>query len=518
MAAETLKEGLHEIALDLLVPTKNNTRRIDPTDPKLIELSDSIREKGVIQPVVCRPHPEQAGKYELIAGERRWTASRIAQQETIPAVVRDLDDQAALEITAVENLHRENLAPLEEAEQVALLRDGGFDVEAIARSIGRTKQWVYSRAKIAELSDDWKEAIANPPKDQTWYDSRITGVHNWSAGHLEEVAKAPADIQAKLLKHYTDHCYGIPTIKSVRDDMAQYTRTLGKAPFDLTDETLVKEKGSCVACLERKGAQPDLFGITEVVPAEKDTCLNGPCFQKKILAHGRKRFREEREKNPDTIEIKSGASTHWVNGRYVEAAYSGKGGYYDKCKKTDEDATPAVVTGASGRGQKIFVKLTHAKTQNGKVHQKTIRELRKDLNEERFRTVQRLTEEKIEEIEWEALKKQGFDAWRLIRFLLVIGETESPDFGWGWLRGKVAKRIEAYANKDEDALLAELWLCVRTELLPYPLAHKDVETIAVELGLDWQAIWAEATKDHPEPAEWKGLKASEVPPSKAEAA
>src|SRR5579859_4163700 len=102
---------LREIAVDLIAPNPNQPRR-SFEEESLVGLSESIRARGVLQPVLVRPLVD--GRYELIAGERRWRAARIAELERIPALVRRHDDAASLEIALVENMAREDLNPVEQ--------------------------------------------------------------------------------------------------------------------------------------------------------------------------------------------------------------------------------------------------------------------------------------------------------------------------------------------------------------------------------------------------------------------
>jgi len=106
------REELRQIAVELICASPEQPRRAFDQEA-LLALAESIRERGILQPVLVRPLA--GGRYELIAGERRWRAARIAQLETIPAIVRREDDAASLELALVENMAREDLNPVEEA-------------------------------------------------------------------------------------------------------------------------------------------------------------------------------------------------------------------------------------------------------------------------------------------------------------------------------------------------------------------------------------------------------------------
>ncbi|HXV95356.1 MAG TPA: ParB/RepB/Spo0J family partition protein [Gaiellaceae bacterium] len=117
------------------------------------ELAESIRAQGLVQPVVVRPAPD--GGYELIAGERRWRAARVAGLATVPALVRETDDRDSLLLALVENVAREDLSPVDEARAYAVLMDEfGLALGEVAEQVGRSKPAVSNRVRLLELPDD----------------------------------------------------------------------------------------------------------------------------------------------------------------------------------------------------------------------------------------------------------------------------------------------------------------------------------------------------------------------------
>lgn len=121
-------------------------------------LAESIRVRGVLQPVLVRPLP--GGRYELVAGERRWRAARLAERETIPAVVRQHDDAASLEIALVENMAREDLNPVEEARAcAALVEELGLTREDVGLRVGRSRVAVSNLIRLLDLPDEALELI-----------------------------------------------------------------------------------------------------------------------------------------------------------------------------------------------------------------------------------------------------------------------------------------------------------------------------------------------------------------------
>jgi ParB family chromosome partitioning protein len=131
--------------------TRQPRRRLD--GERIEELADSIRAQGVVQPVVVRSSPE--GGYELIAGERRWRAARVAGLATVPALVREADDRNSLLLALVENVAREDLSPIDEARAYAVLMDEfGLGLGEVAEQVGRSKPTVSNRVRLLELPDD----------------------------------------------------------------------------------------------------------------------------------------------------------------------------------------------------------------------------------------------------------------------------------------------------------------------------------------------------------------------------
>jgi ParB family transcriptional regulator, chromosome partitioning protein len=132
--------------------------RRDFNPESLQELADSIGAQGVVQPVVVRPLP--SGQYELIAGERRWRAAQLAGLHEIPAVVRDVPDQAAMAMGLIENIQRDDLNPLEEATALnRLLNEFGLTHQAVAQAVGKSRAMVSNLLRLLELNDDVKEAV-----------------------------------------------------------------------------------------------------------------------------------------------------------------------------------------------------------------------------------------------------------------------------------------------------------------------------------------------------------------------
>ncbi len=156
-AATAAKEELREVPVQAISPNpRQPRRRFD--EGALEALAGSLGERGVLQPVLVRPKPE--GTYELIAGERRWRAAQIAGLETIPALVRPHDDAAALELALIENMAREDLNPVEEANAcAALVEELGLTREQVGKRVGRGRVAVSNLLRLLELPDGALELL-----------------------------------------------------------------------------------------------------------------------------------------------------------------------------------------------------------------------------------------------------------------------------------------------------------------------------------------------------------------------
>jgi ParB family transcriptional regulator, chromosome partitioning protein len=156
LESKAIHAQIREIPVEKILPNPAQPR-LSYEEDSLTELADSIREHGVLQPILVRP---VGSKYELIAGERRWRASSLAQRETIPAIVAEFDDQTALEVSIIENLQREDVSPLEEAAMFRKMMDLGYSVRQLAQKIGKDKGYVENRMRLADAPPEIRELVS----------------------------------------------------------------------------------------------------------------------------------------------------------------------------------------------------------------------------------------------------------------------------------------------------------------------------------------------------------------------
>jgi ParB family chromosome partitioning protein len=266
-----------EISLDQIKIGKTNPRR-SFDDRALAELTNSVRLRGVLQPILVRPIADSENSYELVAGERRYRASKAAGKKTIPVTVRQLTDAEAMEIAVIENLQRQDVHPMDEAlgYQALINKDAKtYTVEGISASVAKPPRYVAYRLNLLNLTDSVRKAF---------YDDKLSVAHAIEIGRLQ-----PTEQEQALDKCFPNHRNRAAMLKDGKAEAECTVRQLqnwihdhfhldlSKAPFDTKDANLLSTAGACVTCPKRAGNNPLLFA--EV--ARKETCTDGNCFQSK---------------------------------------------------------------------------------------------------------------------------------------------------------------------------------------------------------------------------------------------
>jgi len=326
--------------------------KLSPTNPRTsyddkatAELAESIKTHGVLQPVLVRPFGKP-GKYQLIAGSRRYKASEIAGRPTIPATIRELTDDQALEIQIIENLQREGVNPIEEAVAYAsLMKLKGFDVAEVAHRVGKTPAFIAQRLKLNDLIEDFKKLL---------FEERIT------ITDALKVCKLKVEDQEDL---YENECtgYNIQHRIIIDDDMLRlYMYDLTDAPFDTKSLDLNKAMGACTHCQFNTASNTLLFPEGE----HESRCTNRECFKGKTEVS----FAVELEKaheDPAIVLVDTYYNTDVIK------QYAAKGmKVYNRYEYNDVDgktrgAKVAFVVSGNKKGTYIFVKLTPKKDEKG---------------------------------------------------------------------------------------------------------------------------------------------------------
>ena len=146
-----IKTSSNKISISLIVPNKNQPRKNFEKE-SLDELKNSIKEKGIIQPLIVRKSDDQDNKFELIAGERRWQAAQLAGLHEVPAIIIEADNLKSLELAIIENVQRKDLNPIEEAESYKNLIDNfSYDQEKVSKFIGKSRSHISNSLRLLTL-------------------------------------------------------------------------------------------------------------------------------------------------------------------------------------------------------------------------------------------------------------------------------------------------------------------------------------------------------------------------------
>ncbi|HYC44568.1 MAG TPA: ParB/RepB/Spo0J family partition protein [Burkholderiales bacterium] len=189
-------EALRTLAIDELAPGKYQPRtRMDQS--ALAELADSIRAQGVMQPILARP--VAGGAFEIVAGERRWRAARMAGLATVPVLVREISDNQALAAALIENIQREDLSPLEEAAGIQrLVREFGLTHQAIAETLGRSRTAITNLLRLLELAPPVRELLSEGKLDM---------------GHARALLALPVPAQIDLARVAADRGFTVREVE-----------------------------------------------------------------------------------------------------------------------------------------------------------------------------------------------------------------------------------------------------------------------------------------------------------------
>lgn len=293
VASTTNTTGFADLPHAAIVQSQTNPRtHFD--DAFIKDLAADIARNGLMQAILVRPLPasrveetswvevlptdtypftprrrDMRPTHEIVAGEQRWRACKIAGLRTIPCMVRDLTDDQVLEFQLVENLKRRDLHAMEEAEGYERMIQRGHTADEIAVLIDKGRTYVYETLSLLRLVPDVRKAF---------YEGRIVRTV------AELIAKHTAELQPAILKDVAavDHLGDGMSFRKAREHIRNtYMLQLTAAPFNTDDGQLVPAAGTCQACPKRSGANPDLFGALE----SSDTCTDPPCFALKKAAH-----------------------------------------------------------------------------------------------------------------------------------------------------------------------------------------------------------------------------------------
>jgi ParB/RepB/Spo0J family partition protein len=245
-----------------------NYRRVNPPSPEdldMIELSASIAKSGLWQPILCRPHPNLKGKFQLIFGHRRRLGCEMASIREIPSYIREVDDNEILEAQVTENLHRKDVHPMDEAIAFEALQGRSWTVEDISARFGKSLSYVRQRIRLNTLIQGWQKV---------YFHGVISTAH---ALKIAALAKADQeDLMEKEGPSKEELKAGKYSVSLNASDFNVYKGDLTNAAFDITDPFLDKKMGACTSC-PYNSASACLFPEDAKTPH----CTNTACYKKK---------------------------------------------------------------------------------------------------------------------------------------------------------------------------------------------------------------------------------------------
>lgn len=493
---------VQNIALQDLTESATNPRRTFDAD-KLRELGDSIKVLGVQIPLTVRKSKDG---FEIVAGARRFRAAKLAGLDVVPCFVREIDDRTALELQIVENLQRDDVAPLEEAAGYKALLNLGVTVDDIAVRIGKSRRYVYNRLALDEKLIPLAREAA------------LAG--HLTASHCDELARLTAKNQLEALQTClapNEYCAGADekdvrkilktgveqalSVRSLKDWISKtFHRPLSGAAFDLKAQI-----GACESCVECHRRSDWEFGAPETMKlTPKTQCLDPECFAKKTKAYVEDQQRRAREAGKKLARVQSEWKTQ-----------DGVLGYehYQTVDRTTKGALEALDV-ETGKTVWIIPSNDRAKTKVAEAAGEPVEQRCAPLSERRATLAKRrlahicndLRESLLqEEMTGADMAKLHGEKWvaRCVALAAVFG-TEHNERCAGNVEWK---KVKEYTNAESAANV--LWKNIAPVLVArlgvFGLEHvpgNEAKEIARLVGRKWEDLQAEAARELPEPKSW----------------
>jgi ParB/RepB/Spo0J family partition protein len=300
---------LRDIPIAQLFPSLANPRR-EMDDASLDELATSILAHGIQSPLLVRPKPgqEDEGRFEIVAGHRRYYAAARANLGVVPCIARDLSDDEAAEVALIDNLQRVDIPPMDEAQAFGELRDRLLSIEAVAAKVGKEMAYVAKALKLLSLSEASRSALAAKliTIDHARLLCRLAELEQnaalkWCLDPHAGVKVAVEDVITKRLERSKEddededdeeeqgperprwrRTWEPQSVQELKDHIETESGTpLDRAPWPLTEDWLIPDAGACADCEKNTKANAPLFGDLDTGVA---VCTDGGCFKAKTQA------------------------------------------------------------------------------------------------------------------------------------------------------------------------------------------------------------------------------------------
>lgn len=273
--------------LKWLKPNSLNPRKTFDEN-SLKELAESLKQVGMLAPIICRIKNKQVPQtLEIVCGERRFRAAKIAGLETIPVITRELTDDEAFDLMITENLQRSDVSPMEEAAAFkSLLEHGKYDINALALRFGKSESFIRMRLKLNDLIAEFIELL----------EQDVIGI-----GLAHELCKVSENNQQELYKETflnRTQWWSLLTVKQLKEKIKRnFMLVLSEATFSTEDTTLDEKIGACTTCPNNTASNMLLFPESP----DKGWCLDSTCFKYKSRLFFDRELARIQEDNPDII-------------------------------------------------------------------------------------------------------------------------------------------------------------------------------------------------------------------------
>jgi ParB/RepB/Spo0J family partition protein len=272
------------ININEILISKTNPRS-EFEENSLNELAESIKEHGIIQPITVRK-PKDSKKFEIVCGERRFRASKIAGLKSIPVSIKELTDEQAFELQIIENLERKDVHPMDEAIAFKKMIDNGnYTIEDISAKVAKNQTFVVQRLKLNDLIEELK--------NEFWKGE-------FGIGHAILFARLTEDKQIDIYKKATTGWkQGYGTLKDAKEDLENENEDLDNAIFAINDDKLIPSVGACFSCLKCSSSNSVLFP-----EFEGNLCFDSMCFEMKETKYKFNLLEKVISENPQVLIVR----------------------------------------------------------------------------------------------------------------------------------------------------------------------------------------------------------------------
>ena len=532
-----------DIELKKIRRSKLNPRKIVKKTLKGSDLFESIKRNGIQHPIEVRLIGKNGqATYELLSGDRRLTIAQELKLKSVSAIVYvGMDDAEAYDKTHFENVGREDLAPMEQAQDAQnLMSIYKGDIKAVASKLSLTKKGVKMRLCLQNLSPEWQQALKTARPEDLPVENMT--VHDMTIAHLELIARMEHHIQNEILGDEDDgqipglyNWQGLISVKYLKHMLSEkYTRILSGVPWDLEDESLRPNAGSCAKCKNRSDTevQKELWDVEVEGKGKKSTaivkCLDDECFHAKLGRWQAQLIKKAKEKHAGLRVV--GLPQDAESGDYGEITLANE---VQQAKKSDKDAFPVVVLNGVKTGKVTYAKLrtslsgsSHSKQKPDKSQPKPLKERRRQLHGLRVGIVLSALDEFLNDTVMPV--KKNFTLQMMSAMVAVFGGT-----GCGSAKDKDRQTVDilatggvvmgtrGYSSKAEKADTKTImwWMLLKDmrDAISYTTGEsalgkeKAAKWIAELVAFDWDKASKQACEKKQEPKSWANVNEDGTP-------